>query len=223
MEVIDVAAKPRKEKGGGSGRQLRAGDRLPAVLYGNKQDPVLLSIDLKIFEKDLKHLRGENVMIDLAIEGTKGKQRVFLREAQRDPQTDNLLHIDLLRIDENQKMHFMVPVHHVVTRAGVKTGGILDQHLRHLEIKSFAKDLPSHIDADVSDLLVHHSLHVSDIQVPDTIEILNPSTDVVFTVLPAKKIEEEVAPGAEEEVEKEPEVIGEKKEEGKERKKEEKK
>ena len=223
MDVIQVEGKPRKETGGASSRRLRAQGRIPAVLYGNKQETISIDIDAKKFEHDLQQLRGENVMIDLTIQGGKEKSRVFLREIHRDPVTSDLLHLDLLRIDENQKMHFSVPVHPVGTCAGVKMGGILDQHLRTVELKCLVKDLPSHIDAYVTDLVIHQSLHVSDLKVPESIEMLNPPKDIVFNVLPPRKIEveEEVAPAEEEE--KEPEVIGEKKEEKREEEKKEEK
>jgi len=221
MDVIQVLAKPRKEAGGGTGKQLRARKRIPAILYGQKHDPVSLSIDIVSFERGLKHLRGENVMIDLTIEGESVRHRVFLRDVQRDPVTGDLVHVDLLHIDENEKMHFFVPVHPVGMANGVKAGGIQEQHLRSIEIKCLPKDLPSHIDADVSNIELHHSLHVSDLTVPDNIAIINPPTDVLFTVLPSKKLEIEVPAAAaavaegevvEEEEKKEPELI--KKEKG---------
>jgi len=220
MNVIQVLAKPRKEAGGGTGKQLRAQKRVPAILYGQKHDPVPLSIDIVSFERSLKPLRGENVMIDLTIEGESARHRVFLRDVQRDPVIGSLVHVDLLHIDENQKMHFFVPVHSVGMANGVKAGGIQEQHLRTIEIKCLPRDLPPHIDADVSNIELHRSLHVSDLTVPDNIAILNPPTDVLFTVLPSKKLEIEapaaaaaVAEGEEvEEEKKEPELI--KKEKG---------
>ncbi len=227
MDVIQVMAKPRKEAGGGSGKKLRAQKRIPAVLYGQKRNPVSLSIDTISFERDLKHLRGENVMIDLTIEGEAERQRVFLRDVQRDPVTGALVHVDLLHIDENQRMHFFVPVHAVGMAIGVKAGGIQEQILRSVQIKCLPRDLPPHIDADVSNLDLHHSLHVEDLKIPDNVEILNPPTDVLFTVLPSKKLEVEVpaaaAVAAEGEVvaeeKKEPELI--KKEKGDKEKEEE--
>jgi large subunit ribosomal protein L25 len=220
MNVIQVLAKPRKEAGGGTGKQLRAQKRIPAILYGQKHDPVSLSIDIVSFERSLKHLRGENVMIDLTIEGESVGHRVFLRDMQRDPVTGNLVHVDLLHFDENQKMHFFVPVHAVGMANGVKAGGIQEQHLRTIEIKCLPRELPSHIDADVSNIELHRSLHVSDLTVPDNIAILNPPTDVLFTVLPSKKLEIEAPAAAAavaegegvEEEKKEPELI--KKEKG---------
>jgi len=227
MEVIQMSVKTRKEVGGGMGKKLRVRKLVPAILYGMKKESLPLSIDLVSFERDLKHLRGENVMIDLTIEGDSEKQRVFLRDVQRDPVTGALVHVDLLRIDERQKMHFFVPVHSVGMPLGVKAGGIMEQHLRALEIKCLPKDLPPHIDADVSNIDLHQALHVSDLKALENFEILNSPTDVLFTVLPSKKLEievpvaaaagEEVPAEGEEEEKKEPELIkkerGEKEEE----------
>jgi len=217
MEVMELTAKPRTRTGGGSGRQMRADGLIPAVLYGNKQESVKLCFDAKVFEKQLQHLRGENVMIDLKIEGRDSAVRVFLKEIQTDPLSGQYLHVDFLAIDENQEMHFAVPIHHVGDSEGVKMGGILDQHLRTVDIKCLPKHLLSHIDVDITNIGLHQSLHVSDIEVPENIVILSPQSDVVFSVLPPKKIEEVEEKEEEgiEEGEKEPEVIGEKKEEAK--------
>lgn len=219
MDVLKIEAKPRKKIGGSSGRQLRAQHLIPVVVYGNKQDPENILVDGKEFERGLKMTRGENVMIDLAVEGGADKDRVFLRDLQRDPVSGKILHADFLRLDPTHQFVFEVPVHLVGDSVGVREGGILDQHLRHIEIRCLPKDLPSHVDGDVSNLEIHDSIHVSDLNIPEDLEVLNTPEDVIAGVLSPRKIEmpaaaeegAEAAPGEEEEME--PEVIGEKKEE----------
>ncbi len=215
METMETVATPRSEVGGGTGRRLRAQKRIPAVIYGNNQPSRHLSIDAVKFEKALHSIRAANVMIDLTVEGVTEHQRVFLRELQRDPMSGALLHADFQRIDETQKMHFSVPIHHMGVCAGVKMGGILDQHLRTLDIKCLPKDLIPHIDVDVTTLLINHSRHVEDISLPEKIEILSPPADVVFTVLPPKVEVKEVEAAPKEEEGEEPAVVGEEKSEKK--------
>ncbi len=211
MEKMRIVAKPRTDFGGGFSRRLRVENRVPAVLYGDKKETLSLSLDKKALEDELKKLRGENAMFELKIEGSDKEETVFVREAQRDPLSRELLHIDFLRINETQKIHFTVLVHPVGNSIGVKQGGILDTHLRSIDIKCLAKDLIAHIDVDVSALEIHQSVHINELKLPDSIEVLNSPSDVVITVLAPKLIEEDE--GSEEEEESaEPEVIGEKKE-----------
>ena len=187
MQVLEIEAKPRVEAGGRSGRQMRARHRIPAVLYGHEvKKPQNLSVDERTFEKGLRQVKGDNVLIDLTIEGQERKHRVFLREMQRDPVTGKLIHVDFLGIDETQKHHFSVPIHPVGVAKGIKAGGILDRILRHLEIRCYAKDVPSHIEVDVTEIDLNKSLHVSAIKVPEGVEVLNPTTGVVFKVMMAR-------------------------------------
>ena len=217
MEVLQVEARARTKTGGSTGRQIRALKQIPVILYGHKlEKSINLVVDEKSFEKGLRQVGGDNVLIDLTIAGQEGKHRVFLRDIQRDPVSGKMLHADLLRIDESQKLHFSVPIHSLGESKGVKTGGILDHTLRTLEIRCLARDLPSHIDVDVTNLELNQSLHVSDLKLPDGMEVLTPPSVVVVKVIMAKMtgaMAEPEAPSEKAEEEMEPEVIGEKKEE----------
>jgi large subunit ribosomal protein L25 len=217
MEVLQVEAKARTKTGGNTGRQIRALKQIPVVLYGHKlEKSINLVVDEKSFEKGLRQVGGDNVLIDLTIAGQEGNHRVFLRDIQRDPVSGKMLHADLLKIDESQKLRFSVPIHSIGESKGVKTGGILDHSLRTLEIRCLAKNLPSHVDIDVTNLELNQSLHVNDLKLPDGVEVLIPPTVVVVKVIMAKMsgaMAEPEAPGEKAEEEIEPEVIGEKKEE----------
>lgn len=218
MQVLQLEATPRTMIGGGAGRQARANKRVPAILYGFQvEKPIPLTVDEHTFEKGLRQLAGDNVLIDLSIQGQPGILRVFLRELQRDPLSGKMLHVDFLKFDESQKMHFSVPIHTVGTSIGVKLGGILDHILRSLDIRCLAKDLPSHIDVDVTNMDINNSLHVGDLKIPEGVEVLNPANLVVVKVMMARltgAMAEPTAPAEGEEEAKEPEVIGEKKKEG---------
>ncbi|HOE63604.1 MAG TPA: 50S ribosomal protein L25 [Candidatus Sumerlaeota bacterium] len=218
MQVLQLEATPRTMVGGGAGRQARANKRVPAILYGFQvEKPIALTVDEHTFEKGLRRLAGDNVLIDLSIKGHPGTSRVFLREVQRDPLSGKMIHVDFLKIDESQKMHFSVPIHTVGVSTGVKLGGILDHILRTLEIRCLAKDLPSHIDVDVTEMDINNSLHVSDLNIPEGVEVLNPPNLVVVKVMMARlsgAMAEPTEAGEGEEESKEPEVIGEKKKEG---------
>lgn len=219
MEVLEIKAKQRKETGGGSARQMRAQDLIPVVVYGNHKDPEHVSVDTHEFHKRMQEIKGENVMIDLKIEGSKETNRVFLREIQRDPVHGDILHMDFLRIDPTHKMHFQVPIHYNGDPLGVKQGGVLDTHRRYLEVNCLPENLPPHFDVDISELEINQALHVSDMDLPEDLEILTEPDEVIISILPPRKLELPTAEEGEEvegEEVAEPELIGEEKEEGEE-------
>ncbi len=212
MEVLKITAASRTKTGGSSGRQMRAAGRIPVNLYGNQAEARNISIDRKTFEYGIHKLKSENLMIDLEIEGESGSFRVFMREIQRDPLTGAIVHLDFLRIDETKKMHFDVAVRHQGVPEGVRQGGILDQHLRHIEIKCLPKDLPEEILIDITAIGMHQPVLVRDLPIPEAVEVLHSEDDVVFIVLPPKKVEEPTPEAVAVEGEtKEPELVGGKK------------
>ena len=136
----------------------------------------------------------------LALEGEEDAGRAVIREIDRDAITRDILHVDLQRISENKPVVMHVPVSLVGESIAVKEGrGILDHTMRQLEVKCLPRDIPEHIEVDISDLEVRHAIHVSDISVAN-IEILDhPERPVVEVLQPTlfKEPTEEVAEGEE--------------------------
>jgi len=190
QEVVEAQARPETSRGKNEARRLRAGGRIPAVLYGAKKSTVAVSVDPKQITRILHSESGHNTIFDVQVGDEKAK--VMIVDWQHDPMHGKLLHIDLKRIAMDEKMRVMVPIHLVGEAEGVKTqGGILDQVLREVEVECLPGDIPSHIDADVTALVFGTVLRVSDLQHSGKLEFI---TDETQTVAHITSVKEEVAP-----------------------------
>lgn len=210
-EAISLNAETRTGKGKGPARQLRLSGRIPAVVYGQGRSPQPLSLSESELEKALAGHASGSTVFALSIDGQSVK--ALIREVQRHPFKPKILHVDFLEIHAGQKVTLEVPIHLVGVAEGVKNqGGVMDQVLREVEIEVLPKDIPEHIEVDVSALHVGESLHVSDLQIPEA-EILTEAKKTICTVVPPRvEAEPEVVVEAEEE-ELEPELIRKAKEE----------
>jgi large subunit ribosomal protein L25 len=204
-ESMKLKVEKRPGVGTGNARQLRREGQIPAVVYGHGRESECLSIPKADFDKVLSGIGGSAV-IELKL-GTK-KIRALIREVQRHPTRLDVLHVDFLEVHAGEKLTVNTPIHLIGSPEGVRNqGGVLDQIMRELEIRVLPKDLPGFIEVDVTDLTVGHSVHVSDIQVPNA-EILDDPEATVCTVVPPR-VEVEPVPVPEEEEEEllEPELI----------------
>lgn len=202
----------RREVFGRKTKSLRKNNLIPAILYGPKIDNLPLVLDYKSFEKIYKKA-GETSLINLEIEGERKKYLVLIHEIQQDPLTDRIIHVDFYQPDLEKKVVAWVPLKIVGQAPAVKKyGGTLVKNFDEVEVKALPHDLPHEIEIDVSNLEeIHDEILVKDLKVPKGVEILKDSKEVVVTVVPSEKFEEEVT---EEEVE-EPELVEQKKPEEK--------
>jgi large subunit ribosomal protein L25 len=213
MERPQVKANLRQEKGKGAARKIRAKGAVPAILYGVGVEPLPLSVNLHEFDKALEGVEGTGVLIELSIDG-KESLPVMLRDYQVDLITRKFEHLDFQKIDLSKKVKLEVPIHLVGKAPGVKDGGILEHMRRQLEIKCLPTAIPEAIDVDVSQLNIGDIIHVSDIQLPEGVEVLTALDQTVAAVVePAPEPTAEEVAAATEAAPAEPEVIGAKKEE----------
>jgi large subunit ribosomal protein L25 len=219
MAHVALTAQSRKETGKGAARTLRRQALIPAVFYGPEVDPVHLSLDYRDLEKLIRTGAGENVIIDLAIETGKStlSHRAMLKEIQLDPVKQTILHVDLYEISMDKKIEVEVPITLTGTAKGVSEGGILQQVTRTLEISCLPDNIPDAFELEVSELDIGDSLHVSNLKIPEGIEVLVEEELTIATVVPPTKVEEielEVPEEEEEREEVEAEAVGETEEEG---------
>ena len=193
METV-VEAQPREANGKNVARRLRKSGKVPAVVYGAGKPPLSVSVDPKQIARILHSESGHNTIFDLQVDGERTKAMIV--EWQYEPIKGSLLHLDLQRIAMDRRLKVQVPISLQGEAAGVKQqGGILDQVLREVEVECLPGDIPSHIDADVSDLVFGQSLRVSDLPLDRSkVKILTPADQVVAHVTSVK---EEVAPAPE--------------------------
>jgi len=202
MATIKLVVRRRTDTGKQGSKRTRALGEVPAVLYGEQQENVPISIGFNDLREVLSTPSGRNVLIELGLDGEELSTRAVIRELTRDALTREILHIDLQRISENKPIVMRVPVTLVGESLAVKEGrGILDHAMRQLEVRCLPRDIPESIEVDISALEVKHAIHVSDILV-DKLEILDHAERPVVEVLQPTLFVEPTAEGEEgEEVE----------------------
>lgn len=174
----------RHEHGKGAARRLRRAGRIPGVIYGHGEKTRSLSVDARELARLFSHIRVENTIISLKIEGERGGPvRALVREVQMHPFRPEVLHVDFLQIHAGERVHLEVPIRLVGTAAGVKAGGVLQQALHDVEVRCLPDQIPEFIEVDISGLEIGHSIHVSDLQAPAGVEIETEGERVVCTVL----------------------------------------
>jgi large subunit ribosomal protein L25 len=215
MAVISLKGQRRDSLGKGGARKARKDGHIPGVLYGQGKEPVAVTIGAREFQVALHTHKGGNPIVNLAVGSSEFT--ALIRDAQYDPVTHEVLHLDFQHISLTEKIEVRVPVNLMGLAIGVKDGGgILETILRDLEVRCLPTAIPAAIDVDVSALNIGDSIHVRDLSIPD-VELLNDPDATVVTVVPPTVMEEkpvEVVEGAEASAE--PEVIakGKKEEEG---------
>ena len=162
MEAV-LDAIERNLRGKNEARRLRASGRIPAVVYGGKDGGKAIAVDPKVLAKILRTEQGANTLIALNVPGA-GNARVLVREYQLDPVTHQLLHADFYRVAMDKLLRVQVTVVPQGEPKGVKQqGGVLDVVHRQIEIECLPTDIPTHIEVDVSELMVGQSIRVKDI------------------------------------------------------------
>jgi large subunit ribosomal protein L25 len=207
MATASLNAEVRTETGKGVARKLRFAGKVPGVIYGHGREPQALTIDAREFGRLADRVRITSTVIELAVGGKTA--RTLVRELQRDPIKRTILHVDFQELVAGEKVNVTVPLRFVGTPEGVKTGGgILEEIIHSIHVECDPANIPDHLDVDVTHLTIGHSIHVSDLRLPEGVEITDDAGQTVALVS-APKAEEVVAPveGATAEAAPEPELI----------------
>ncbi len=171
MQTFEINAELRENVGKGASRRLRKTGKVPGIVYGTNEDPVMISLDQDILGHQLDHEAFYSRILTLNI-GKKSSQ-VVLKDLQRHAYKRLILHIDLLRVDAKEEITMRVPLHFKNEESciGVKTGGGVVSHLMtDMEISCLPKDLPEFIEVDVAELDLGDTIHLSDLKMPDGVE-----------------------------------------------------
>ena len=187
MKSIQVSAEVRSSYGKNAARQLRIRGRIPAVLYGQQEAALSLTVDPKDLLTILHSAAGHNTILSLDVKD-QGKSSVILKEWQFDPIKETLLHADFLRIAMDNTLQVSVPVLPVGVAKGVKDqGGIFEFVLRQLEVECLPADIPEHITAEISELEIGSNLRVADLRVDSKLKVLSDLDLVVAHVVTPKE------------------------------------
>ncbi|MGH9738348.1 MAG: 50S ribosomal protein L25 [Candidatus Acidiferrales bacterium] len=219
MATFTVEGKVREERGKNAARRTRLTGMVPAVMYGGQGGSVALSVNAKQVAKILRSESGHNTIFTVQVAGGQ-QENAMVKEWQVDPVSNNLLHVDLLRIAMDVRMRVRVPVHTFGEPEGVKLqGGIFEMVTREVEVECLPGDIPEEFRVDISGLTIGKQLRAGDLPVdPQKIKLLTDPARVLAHVVILKKEEEPVAEAAvaTETAPAEPELIkkGKKEEEG---------
>ena len=211
MATASLNAEARTETGKGVARKLRAAGRVPAVIYGHAREAQALSLPTRELEKLLSSIATGSTVVELSVGSATTK--TLIREVQRHPFKKQILHVDFQELVAGEKVTVEIPLVFVGVPEGVRlSGALLEQILHSIEVLVDPSSIPNHIDVDVTNLAMGHSLHVRELPLPAGLEVLTDEDATVCAVVaPRAVVEETPAEGPEAPVE--PELIRKPKEE----------
>ncbi len=183
MQQKQMNIELRSKTGTGVSRRLRSADMVPGVVYGKGLDPIAVSVKSRDLQDAISGAGGQNNLITLLGGGSLDQNIAIVADLQRDPIKRTFKHVDLHRINPNEKLRLTVPVALIGTAIGVKEGGLLDLAHHELHIECLPGNIPDCITIDVSDLKIAHSIHVSEIPLPEGIVLLDQPKIPVVSVL----------------------------------------
>ena len=172
----------REQTGPQVAKMLRKEGKIPANYYYTGQDNINLAIDRKVFRQAVHS--GQHIF-EIELEGDK--QYVMIKDVQYHPVTDEIIHIDLMRVRRDEKITISVPIILEGAAVGVKEGGILTHNLPSLEISCLPADVPENIVIDVTDFEMNHVMTVKEIKVDDNIEIVTADDMDILAIVPPKE------------------------------------
>lgn len=210
--MLNLSAKIRGEKPRKS-KSLRKKGKIPAILYGPKLKNIPLELDYKSFDKIYKEA-GESSLVSLKIKGEKKVYQVIIYDVQEDPLTGNFIHIDLYQPSLEKKIEATIPLDFFGESEAIKNlGGTLVKNITEVHVKALPQDLPHQIRVNIERLKTFEEhIRISDLEIPKGVEVLKDAKEIVVSVLPPTKVEEELEKPIEEKIE-EVEKVEEKKKE----------
>jgi len=183
METV-LKAQLRDDRGKGAARKLRARGLVPGVLYGHGVEPQAIALSSQDLLHFFRATHGAAAVVDIEIDGKK--HMALPREVQRDHLHGRYIHIDFLAVRRDEKVKMTVEIHETGEAPGIKTGGVIEHHLREVEIETLPGDVPEEILADVSKLELGDMLRIGDIPPPKGVTFLTDAdTPVISVITPA--------------------------------------
>lgn len=188
----------REGTGKGSSRSLRRMGRIPAVLYGGKDNPVHFSLEPIQLERELHSTGFLSKIFEISLDGKK--EKALARTVQFHPVTDRPLHVDFLRVSKGSKITVSVPLTFINEEKspGLKKGGVLNTIVHNLEVMCDMDHMPSQLEIDLTGLEIHDTIHLKDLKLPEGAVAAHPERDNDIANIVAPTVMKKEA-GAEEE------------------------
>ena len=208
-EIVVVEADLREPGSSNQAKRLRAAGKLPAVLYGEEREPRPIVVSPRHVVEILQSDQGQNAILSLKVSDGR-EQTALIHDYQVDPISHKLVHCDFKRISLDVAVEVTVPIHTIGDPVGVKVEkGILDHVLREIDVRCLPTSIPDFLEVDVAALGIGDAVHISDLTVPEGVELLVDEDLTVATVAAPQELEVETT--EEEDLlgeSAEPEVIG---------------
>ena len=205
MVQSSLRVKPRKRIGKSGAREVRKEGNIPAIFYGQGEDPMPLVVQPDELKQALSNNAGMNTVLELEIDGSEPSAKKFsmLGEVQKDPLKNKVIHIDFLAIDMEKNVKVKVPVNTQGRSEGERKGGKLEKLMRTIDLECLPGNIPDSIEIDVSSLNMGDFVDIASLTLGEGVKILRDGSEKVVHVIVERSIEEiEEA----EEVEQEPEA-----------------
>lgn len=184
-------ASKREIKNRGYLNQLKRDGQVPAVIYGKGDDTIPLTLQQRQLTRAF-NLHGSRGLFSLEVEGESKPMMALIREIQRNPVSGQLIHLDFLSVSLDEKINSNVGVLLSGEEEIIKKGAILQSGLKEVEVLCFPQDLPEYLGADISSLEIGDVLHVTDLTLPEGVEMLTDAESVIASILaPSKAVDEE--------------------------------
>src|SRR5215216_6264527 len=186
---VDLQAKLREERGKNAARRLRASGMLPAVLYGDGDGAsTALAVPDRVVDYTLQHM-GDNALYDIDLGAGGSTARIV--DAQRDPVSGRLVHVDFAPVNMRERIEVTVPLHVVGESPGAEEGGVLQQVAYEVQIETLPGDIPQELNLDVTSLEMNENLTLADLTLPDGITLVSDPEEVAATVTAPTEITED--------------------------------
>jgi large subunit ribosomal protein L25 len=196
---FELVAEFRDAQGKGASRRLRHANKVPAILYGGHREPRALSLDHTKLLLMLDNERFYSTIISLKV--GELSQAAILKDVQRHPAKNAVLHVDLQRVLDDEKIRITIPLHFKgeAGSPGVKKGGVVSHLRNEIEVSCLPKDLPEFVEIDLSGMDINQMIHLADLNVPEGVEIpelTHGRNSPVVSIHHARAQEEVEAPAA---------------------------
>jgi len=170
---FELNAELRNDQGKGASRRLRRSGKVPGIIYGAHKDAQAITLDHNEVFLNLQHEAFYSHI--LTIKFGKESQQAILKDVQRHPAKNMITHLDLLRVSADEEIRVNVPLHFIneATAIGVKQqGGVVSHNLAEVEVSCLPKHLPEYIEVDIAALELGHTLHLSDLKLPEGVSLV---------------------------------------------------
>ena len=188
-ETSLLEARIREQKGSKTAARVRKEGRIPAVVYGHKEEPISISLDAHDFLEVLHHGRR---LVDVKI-GPE-PQKLLVKEVQYDYLGRQVIHVDLMRVDITEIIEVSVPIEFKGVAKGTQEGGLVEQHTDHVQVKCLAVNIPESLVVSIKELAIDGAIYAREIKMPEGVTLASPADTLLVAcrVPMAAKTTEEV-------------------------------